>query len=100
MNMKTALVYLAAIAALFAMNAADQDAEAKKLKLPHEHHHHHRADNWKLSCNTARHMIMERGFYPVKVKSCVSSVYSFRAMRGARVYIFKVDSRTGFIRPG
>ena len=100
--MKTVLVCLAAIAALFALSAADQGAEAKKLKIPKEHHHqhHHRADNWKLSCNTARHMIMERGFYPVKVKSCVSSVYSFRAMRGDRVYIFKVDSRTGFIRPG
>jgi hypothetical protein len=45
-------------------------------------------------------MVLEKGYYPVKVKSCVSTVYSFRAVRDGRTYIFYVHSRTGFVWQG
>lgn len=54
-------------------------------------------DNWRLSCNTARHMVRERGYSPVRIKSCVTPVYSFYAVRKGRTYIFRVDPRTGFL---
>lgn len=93
-----ALAALAVIASLFALGTPDTGAEAKTIKLrSHDHRSH---DNWKLSCATARHMVQEKGYYPVKVKSCVSTVYSFRAMRKGRTYIFYVHSRTGFVWRG
>jgi hypothetical protein len=92
--MKT-VAALAVIASLFALMAPDTGAEAKKIKLRiHEHRSH---DNWKLSCNTARHMVLEKGYYPVKAKNCGATVYSFRAVRKGRVYIVYVHSRTGFV---
>jgi hypothetical protein len=97
MNKLSALVLFAS---LFVLVTPDAGAEAKIKIRHHDHHHDHHHDNWKISCNTARHMIRERGFNPVKVKSCISTVYSFYAVRKGRTYIFRVDSRTGFITPG
>ena len=92
------LAALAVIVSLFALMAPDTGAQAKTIKLRiHDHRSH---DNWKLSCATARHMVLEKGYYPVKVKSCVSTVYSFRAVRNGRTYIFYVHSRTGFVWQG
>jgi hypothetical protein len=88
---------LAIIASLFALGSSDPAAEAKSVKFRIKDHHH---DNWKLSCNTARHMVQEQGYYPVKAKSCGPTVYSFYATRKGRTYIFRVDSRTGFITRG
>jgi hypothetical protein len=89
---------LAIIASLFALTAADPAAEAKTVRIRiHDHNHH---DHWKLSCNTARHMVQEQGYYPVREKSCGPIVYSFYAVRKGRTYIFRVDSRTGFITRG
>ena len=93
------LCALALIATLFALVTPDAGAEAKIKFRFHDNHHHHN-DNWKISCNTARHMIQERGYKPVRIKSCISTVYSFYAVRKGRTYIFRVDSRTGFITPG
>ena len=87
---------LAVIACLFTLVAPDSGTQAMvKLRI-HSHHN----DSAKISCNTARHMVRERGYNPVKVKSCISNVYSFYAVRKGRVYIFYVDSRTGFITRG
>jgi hypothetical protein len=91
------LAALAVIASLFALSVPDTGAEAKTIKLRVKDRHN---DNWKLSCNTARHMVRERGYNPVRVKSCLSNVYSFFAVRNGRTYIFYVDSRTGFVRRG
>ena len=87
---------LALIVSLFALTASATGAEAKQFKFRFKSH----ADNYRISCNTARHMVRERGFSPVKIKSCISTVYSFYAMKKGRVFIFYVDSRTGFIRRG
>lgn len=95
--MKKAAIF-AVIASLFALGVPSTGAEAKTIKL--RIHEHHRHDNWKLSCDTARHMVLEKGYYPVKVKSCVATVYSFRAVRNGRTYIFYVHSRTGFVWRG
>jgi len=82
---------LALIAALFAFATPHTVAEAKmKLRL-HNNHDNHGVD--RISCNTARHMVRERG-YSVRVKSCISNVYSFYAVRNGRTYIFYVDSFT------
>jgi hypothetical protein len=95
--MKT-VAALSVIACLFASAVPDTGAEAKRIKLRiHENRSH---DNWKLSCATARHMVLEKGYYPVKAKNCGATVYSFRAVRNGRVYIFYVHSRTGFVWPG
>lgn len=94
--MKT-LAAFTVIAALFALVTPDIGAEARTAKFRVKDRHH---DNWKLSCNTARHMVRERGFNPVKVKSCTSTVYSFYAMRKGRTYIFYVHSRTGSLWQG
>ncbi|MGE0004045.1 MAG: hypothetical protein AB7S92_00510 [Parvibaculaceae bacterium] len=79
---------LAVIAALFAVAMPHGDAEAKRIKI-------RKHDNWKLSCNTARHMVRERGYKSVKIKSCLSTVYSFRAVRNGRKVIVYVHSRRG-----
>lgn len=86
--MKT-IATLTVIAALLAFGGAGTVAEAKvKFRAK---------DNWRLSCNTARHMVREKGYSPVRIKSCVTPVYSFYAMRKGRTYIFRVDPRTGFL---
>lgn len=91
------LAVLTVIAALFALAMPDTGAEAKiKIRVKDRNHH----DNYKISCNTARHKVREMGFKTVKVKSCVSSVYSFYALKNGRTYIFYVDSRTGFVTRG
>lgn len=87
------LAALAVIASLVALAAPDSGAEAKTIK-------YRQHDNWKLSCNTARHMVRERGYSPVRVKSCIATVYSFYAMKNGRTYIFYVHSRTGFVWRG
>lgn len=87
---------LAFIASLFALTASGTGAEAKQFKF----RFNNGFDNDRISCNTARHMVRERGYNPVKVKSCISNVYSFYAVRKGRVFIFYVDSRTGFITRG
>lgn len=93
--MKT-LATLAAAAALFALTAPDTGAaEAKTVKLRVKNN-----DNYKISCNTARHMVRERGYNPVRVKSCVSTVFSFYAERNGRTYVYYVHSRTGFVWRG
>ena len=91
--MKT-VTALAAIAAMVAMAMPDTSAEAKRIKIPNNH------DNWKRSCNTARHMVRERGYKSVKVKSCLSTVFSFRAVRNGRNVIVYVHSRRGDLWQG
>lgn len=91
--MKTAsgaLFTLAVMAALFALAGPDMGAEAKTIK-------YRTHDDWKLSCNTARHMVRERGYNPVKVKSCITRPFSFYAVRKGKTYIVRVDQRTGFV---
>lgn len=84
------LTALAVCASLFALGAPDTDAEAKvKFRIKDRHH-----GNDKISCNTARHMVRERGYKTVKIKSCIATVYSFWAVKNGRIYIFYVDSRT------
>jgi hypothetical protein len=93
--MKT-LAALAVIASLFALLVPDTGAEAKvKFRIKG-----HGNDNYKISCNTARHKVREMGFKTVKVKSCVSTIYSFYALRNGRTHIFYVHSRTGSVWRG
>ena len=87
--MKT-LAALAVLTALCTLAASDISAEAKTIKYRSH-------DDWKLSCNTARHMVRERGYDPVKVKSCITRPYSFYAVRKGKTYIVRVDQRTGFV---
>ncbi len=94
------LTGLAVIAALFALGAAQTGAEAKTVKLRVKEHHHNNSDhrdNYKISCNTARHMVEDRGFRAVKVKSCVATVFSFWAKRDGHTYVVYVHSRNGFV---
>jgi hypothetical protein len=84
---------LAVIASVFGLATLHVDAEAKMKIRIHDHHDRHHGDD-KISCNTARHMVRERGFKTVKVKSCISNVYSFYAVRNGRTYIFYVDAFT------
>jgi hypothetical protein len=92
------LAALAVIAPLFALLSPGTGAADKVKFRIKDHDHHH--DSWKISCNTARHMVRERGYNPVKIKSCISTVYSFYAVRNGHTYVFYVDSRTGFLRRG
>ncbi len=86
------LAALAAIASLFVLAVPDTGAEAKvKYRIKND---------YKISCNTARHKVREMGFKTVKVKSCISTVYSFFAFRNGRTYVFYVHSRTGSIWQG
>src|ERR1700752_1974340 len=84
---------LAVIASLFALASPDMGAEAKMKFRVNDRDNRHQGDD-KISCNTARHMVRERGFKTVKVKSCISNVYSFYAMRNGKTYIFYVDAFT------
>lgn len=80
---------LVLIASLFQLGLAATGAQAKTIK--------YRNDNWKLSCNTARHMVRERGYTAVKVKSCITTPYAFYATKNGRTYIVRVHQRTGFV---
>lgn len=91
------LAALAVLASVFALAAPELGAEARPIKLRVKERQH---DNDKISCNTARHMVRERGFRTVKVKSCVSTVYSFWAVKNGRTYLYYVHSRTGFVWRG
>ncbi len=84
--MKTVAAFTA-IAVVLAFGGIPTDAEAGKVKFRVK-------DNWRISCNTARHMVRERGYSPVRIKSCVTPVYSFYAVKKGRTYIFRVDPRT------
>ena len=87
--MKT-ITALAVMTSLLAVGGMPSDAEAGKNRYRVK-------TNWKLSCNTARHMVRERGYSPVRIKSCVTPVYSFYAVRKGHTYIFRVDPRSGFV---
>jgi hypothetical protein len=84
------LAALAVIASLFALAVPDTGAEAKvKFRIRDRHH-----DNDRISCNTARHMVRERGYKVVKTKSCITPVYQFWVVRKGRSFIVYVDPRT------
>jgi hypothetical protein len=80
----------AALALAMIASHADPSAVQGNIKLV-------RNDNYKISCNTARHMVRERGYANVKVKSCITHVYQFFGVRNGRRYIVRVDSVTRFV---
>jgi hypothetical protein len=84
------LAALAVMASVFALAAPGTDVEAKKFKLRIKD----RSDNDRISCNTARHMVRERGYAKVKVKSCVTPVYSFFGRKNGSLYVVRVDPQT------
>jgi hypothetical protein len=88
------LAALAVMASAFALAAPDTgDAARIKLRIKDRH------DNDRISCNTARHMVRERGYAKVKIKSCVTPVYSFFGVRNGRRYIVRVDPETRSVWP-
>jgi hypothetical protein len=90
------LAALAVIASLFALAVPDTGAEAKvKFRIRDRHH-----DNDRISCNTARHMVRERGYKLVKTKSCITPVYQFWVIRKGRTFIVYVDPRTRSVWQG
>ena len=83
------LVALVVMAFAFALAAPDAgDAAKVKLRIKD------RSDNDRISCNTARHMVRERGYAKVKIKSCVTPVYSFFGVKNGRLYVVRVDPKT------
>jgi hypothetical protein len=90
------LAALAVMASVLAL-AVPGAGEAAKVKLRIKDRHH---DNYKISCSTARHKVREMGFKTVRIKSCVSTVYSFYALSKGRTLIFYVHSRTGSVWQG
>jgi hypothetical protein len=63
---KTAAAYaLAMIASHSDLTALRGDADGSNVEFV-------KNDNYKISCNTARHMVRERGYANVKVKSCIT----------------------------
>jgi hypothetical protein len=86
--MKTPATFaIAMIASHFGLTGFEGDAEGSKIKLV-------RNDSYKISCNTARHMVRERGYANVKVKSCITPVYQFFGVKNGRQYIVRVDPET------
>jgi len=86
--MKTAAAFaLAMIASHFGLTVFEGDADGGKIKLI-------RSDHFKISCNTARHMVRERGYANVKVKSCITQVYQFFGVKNGRQYVVRVDPIT------
>jgi hypothetical protein len=84
------LLALTVIASIFALASPDT-GEAAKIRLRVKDRHH---GNDKISCNTARHMVRERGYKVVKTKSCITPVYQFWVVRKGRSFIVYVDPRT------
>lgn len=92
--MKTiaALAVIASVVTLAALDTTGAEARGKfRIR------DHHQSDNWKISCNTARHMVRERGYNPVRIKSCITTPYAFYAVRNGHTYIVRVHQRTGFV---
>ena len=84
------LLAFTVIASLFTLAVPDTGAEAKvKIRIRDRHH-----DNDRISCNTAKHMVRERGYKLVKTKSCITPVYQFWVVRKGRTFIVYVDPRT------
>ena len=89
--MKTAAAFaLAMIASHFGLIGLHGDADGSNITLV-------KNDNYKISCNTARHMVRERGYANVKVKSCITRAYQFFGARNGRQYIIRVDPVTRFL---
>ena len=86
--MKIAAAFaLAMIAAHFGTTFLEGDADGSKITLV-------KNDDYKISCNTARHMVRERGYANVRVKSCITPVYQFFGVKNGRQYIVRVDPNT------
>lgn len=86
--MNTAAAFaLAVIASHSALTPFAGDADGSNIKLV-------RNDDYKISCNTARHMVRERGYANVKVKSCITPIYQFFGVKNGRQYIIRVDPNT------
>jgi hypothetical protein len=89
--MKTAAAFaLAMIASHSGLSALQGDADGGNIRLVGN-------DSYKISCNTARHMVRERGYANVKVKSCVTKPYQFFGVKNGRRYIVRVDPVTRFL---
>jgi hypothetical protein len=89
LTMMKKLAALAVMASVFALAAPDTgDAARIKLRIKDRH------DNDRISCNTARHMVRERGYAKVKIKSCVTPVYSFFGKKNGSLYVVRVDPQT------
>lgn len=84
------LLAFTVIASIFALATPDT-GEAAKVRLRIKDRDH---GNDKISCNTARHMVRERGYKVVKTKSCITPVYQFWVVRKGRTFIVYVDPRT------
>ena len=84
------LAALAVMASVFALAAPDV-GEAAKFKLRIKDRDR---GNDRISCNTARHMVRERGYAKVKIKSCVTPVYSFFGVKKGRLSVVRVDPET------
>ena len=86
--MKTAAVFaLAMMAAHVDPTVPESDAPRGRIELV-------RDGSYKISCNTARHMVRERGYANVKIKSCVTRPYQFFGMKNGRQYVVRVDPIT------
>jgi hypothetical protein len=90
------LLVLTVIASIFALATPDTGEAAKgRLRIKDRHH----GDD-RISCNTARHMVRERGYKLVKTKSCITPVYQFWVIRKGRTFIVYVDPRTRSVWQG
>jgi hypothetical protein len=85
--MTAAAFAIAMIASDFAPGLFEGDADGGKITLV-------RGDNYRISCNTARHMVRERGYANVKVKSCITPIYQYFGTKNGRQYIVRVDPET------
>jgi hypothetical protein len=86
--MKTAAVFaLAIMTAHVDPTAPENDATRGGTELVGN-------GSYKISCNTARHMVRERGYANVKIKSCVTRPYQFFGTKNGRQYVVRVDPIT------
>ena len=52
---------------------------------------------WRLSCAEGRWIVDHRGYNHVRAIDCWPRYYHYRASRGGKWYIVRLDSRTGRI---
>jgi hypothetical protein len=110
-----ALVVAAPVAFGLGMNGAEAKTKVNiYLGIPHYSYQvgpdyvYRKGHGWyrparrinRLSCGEARRIVARHGYHDVVARNCSGGTYVFRGMRGNRVVIVYVNSRTGAVWRG
>jgi hypothetical protein len=54
-----------------------------------------RLQRYRVSCKEARHILQDRGYYHIEIRSCGGRYHRFVARKFGHAYLIKVSARSG-----